>query len=153
MRNWDRYFIELCHSVAKQNQSCIKRQVGALLVRSDNSIIATGYNGAPRGVLSCGSLMTCRRDGASKLSPDRYDHCIAVHAEQNCLAFAAKHGVKVEGAKAYITHKPCIHCLRLLIQAGVSEVVYDEELSYYDGNETYKELIDKIKMRKYLLTS
>lgn len=153
MKDWDLYFIELAKSVASHNQSCLKRKVGAVLVREDNSIIATGYNGAPQGMISCGSSGVCRREAVSKAASDRYDHCIAVHAEQNCLAFAAKHGVSVDGSKAYITHKPCIHCLRLLMQAGITEIVYDEELGYYDNNNTYFELssFSKINLRKFEL--
>jgi dCMP deaminase len=151
-KSWDQYFVNLAHSVARDNHSCLNRKVGAVFVRSDNSLIVAGYNGAPAGVISCGECGSCRRDKASRLAPDRYDHCIAVHAEQNCIAFAAKHGVALLNARAYVTHKPCIHCLRMMIQSGIAEIIYDEELAYYDNNETYAELenFHKIIMRKFL---
>lgn len=143
--------MRMAHAAADQNHSCMIRHVGAVLVRvADHSIISTGYNGAPQGVKSCGSMGVCRRDG--HVGDGRYDWCAAVHAEENCITFAAKHGVRVQHSRIYVTHKPCIHCLRLLIQAGVAEVVYDEDLHYFDGNDTYQELADRISMRKYSLT-
>lgn len=147
--NWDAYFIDLAKSVASYNCSCLKRKVGAVLVRSDNSVIATGYNGAPQGVTSCGHLGHCRRDDAPK-TPDRYEHCIAVHAEQNCLMFAAKHGVIVNGAKIYLTHTPCTLCLRLLIQAGIKEIIYADALDYTIVNNTYDELKAEVNLRQFI---
>jgi len=127
---WDEYFMEIAVLAAKRS-SCLRpgAKVGAVLVL-DRQIIATGYNGAPAGTLTC--LETgCKMIGG---------HCLrTVHAEMNALAQAAKRGVSTKGAVLYCTHKPCIHCSKVLINAGIVTIFYldayraeDEESRFAD---------------------
>jgi dCMP deaminase len=118
--SWDAYFLSICDTVA-QNSKCHSRQIGAILVQ-DKVIIATGYNGPPRGVGHCEG--GCPRRAAGYRSGERLDLCPATHAEQNCVASAARIGAPTKGATLYInTVAPCKWCMGLLINAGVKKVV------------------------------
>jgi len=150
MKKWDKYFMNIARIVAHSNTSCIRRQFGAVLVRSDKSIISTGYNGAPAGVKSCGDRGFCYRDVNKIESGTRHEACYAVHAEQNAILFAAKHGSATDGAICYVTAKPCSVCLRILVQAGVKEIVY--EADYPEAWEGYADIAANITMRKFTET-
>ena len=124
---WDKRFMDLAKSVA-QWSSCVRnnRQVGAVIVKNKR-ILTTGYNGAPAGVKSCRDRGFCLRDKLNIESGTRAEVCYAIHAEQNAVVQAAKLGVSVEGATIYITHQPCSVCTRILINAGISRIVYQNE--------------------------
>lgn len=126
--DWDEYFLQLV-DVIKTRSTCIRRQVGALLVR-DNNILATGYNGAPSGYTHC-TVETCIRLKMNIPSGERHECCRGVHAEQNALLQAAKHGNAVQGATLYGTCTPCTICLKMLINAGIKCVIARE--SYPDS--------------------
>lgn len=119
--SWDVYFMEIAHLVASR-ATCPRRSVGAVVVR-DRRILATGYNGAPAGVSHCpneGELhdwpQGCMRAG----------HCIrALHAEQNALLQAAKLGIPCDGSMIYVTCQPCNTCAKMIINAGISRVIYE----------------------------
>lgn len=119
--SWDTYFIEIAHLV-KTRATCPRRQVGAVIVR-DRRILATGYNGAPRG------LSHCPEDGHLSDYPQgcmRAGHCIrSLHAEQNALLQAAMIGVACEGATMYVSCQPCNMCAKMIINAGISKVIYE----------------------------
>ena len=115
----NRYFMMMAHVVACRS-TCLRRQVGAVLVK-DGHVLSTGYNGAPRGVKHC---KRCMREGIP--SGERHELCMAVHAEANAIAQAALHGVSTEGSTVYCTHQPCFMCAKLLLNAGVKRVVYQE---------------------------
>ena len=119
--SWDSYFMKVAEDIATRS-TCLRRQVGAVLVK-DNRIIATGYNGAPDGMQHCLEI-GCLREQQNIPSGKNIELCRAVHAEQNALMQAAKHGGSVNGAKLYVTTYPCVTCAKLLIQAGVNEIVY-----------------------------
>ncbi|MDP4159667.1 MAG: dCMP deaminase family protein, partial [Bacillota bacterium] len=85
--------------------------------------LSTGYNGSPSGLQHCVEV-GCLRQSLGVPSGERHEICRAVHAEQNALVQAAKHGVAVKGADLYVTHQPCILCTKLLINVGVKRVVY-----------------------------
>lgn len=107
------YIIEIATIVAKRS-TCPRLQVGAVLV-SDTRIIATGYNGAVSGAAHCTDSGCMIIDG----------HCVrAVHAEANAITQSALYGVSTMGASMYITHKPCVSCIKLIVSAGISEVFY-----------------------------
>ncbi|MEZ7892227.1 MAG: dCMP deaminase family protein [Candidatus Wallbacteria bacterium] len=147
MKKWDNYFMNIARMVAESNTSCIRRQFGAVLVRSDKSIISTGYNGAPSGVKSCGDRGYCYRDRNNIESGTRHEACYAVHAEQNALLFAAKHGTPTDNSICYVTARPCSVCLRLLVQAGVKEIIYD--IDYPEAWEGYQEIAKQVVLRKF----
>lgn len=113
---WDEYFMEVARTVATR-ATCPRASVGCVLVR-DHRILTTGYNGAPRGVAHCSDVGCTVVDG----------HCLrAMHAEANAIVQGALHGVGLQGAIAYCTHQPCVHCSKLLISAGVAKIVFGED--------------------------
>ena len=128
--SWDEYFLELARVVA-QRSTCIRRQVGAVLVKGER-IIATGYNGAPQGLPHCLEA-GCLRDEKGIPSGHRYELCRGVHAEQNALINAARYGVSTLDSILYCTTQPCMLCARMLINAGVIKIVhqgeFDDELA------------------------
>ena len=121
--SWDEYFLQLARQAASRS-TCLRRQVGAVLVR-DKRILATGYNGAPRGVAHCLDI-GCLREELGIPSGERHELCRAIHAEQNAVIQAAIHGVAIEGATLYCTHHPCILCAKILINCGVRDIHYFE---------------------------
>nr|WP_317359264.1 cytidine/deoxycytidylate deaminase family protein [uncultured Tyzzerella sp.] len=129
--DWDTYFIEIAKVVAKR-ASCSRRQVGAVIVK-DNSIISTGYNGAPKGVLDCFEMNDCMRDRRNIPSGKNYEICMSLHAENNAITQCAANGVSCKGGTIYITHSPCSMCLKQIINAGIKRIVaiekYPDELS------------------------
>jgi len=102
--------------------TCMRRQVGALLVK-DRNILATGYNGVPSGITHC-DVTGCLRDQLKVPSGERHELCRGLHAEQNAIIQAARHGVNIDGAILYCTDSPCSICSKMLINAGVKNIVY-----------------------------
>lgn len=121
--SWEEYFFQIALQVASRS-TCMRRQVGAVLVK-DKRILATGYNGAPKGISHCIEV-GCLREELGVPSGERHELCRALHAEQNAIAQAALHGVKIEGATLYCTHQPCSLCAKMIINAGIAEVWFDE---------------------------
>lgn len=119
--SWDSYFMQLAHVVAGRS-TCLRRQVGSVIVK-DKQILCTGYNGSPSGLQHCDEV-GCLRQSLGVPSGERHEICRAVHAEQNALVQAAKHGIAIMGADLYVTHQPCALCTKLLINVGVKRVVY-----------------------------
>ncbi|SNB45102.1 cytidine/deoxycytidylate deaminase family protein [Geobacter sp. DSM 9736] len=120
---WDEYFMEITHLVAKRS-TCLRRQVGAVLVKEKN-ILATGYNGAPSGISHCLDV-GCLREEMGIPSGQRHELCRGLHAEQNAIIQAARHGTNIDGATLYSTTMPCIICSKMIINAGIGRVVYEE---------------------------
>jgi len=118
----DQYFMEMAH-LASQRSTCLRRKVGAVIV-ADKRILTTGYNGAPKGLPHCEET-GCIRQQQNVPSGQRHELCRGVHAEQNAIIQAAVFGVSVKGATIYITNYPCSVCAKLLLNAGISEVIYD----------------------------
>jgi len=123
--SWDEYFMEICRVVARRS-TCLRRHVGAVLV-SDRRILATGYNGAPKGMRHCAELGGCYREKMGVPSGERQELCRALHAEQNAIIQAAVHGVKLENVTAYCTTLPCVTCAKMLINADVKRIVYEQD--------------------------
>lgn len=121
--SWDEYFLELAQLVAKRS-TCLRRKVGAVVVR-DKRILATGYNGAPSGLRHCIDI-GCLREKLKVPSGERHELCRALHGEQNALIQAALYGVSVKGATLYATNQPCIICAKMLINAGIKEIVIND---------------------------
>jgi dCMP deaminase len=118
---WDEYFMEITRLVARRS-TCLRRSVGAILVK-DKNILATGYNGAPSGVAHCLDV-GCLRERMAVLPGERHELCRGLHAEQNAIIQAAKHGTNINGATLYCTTMPCIICSKMLINAGIQRIVY-----------------------------
>lgn len=113
--------MEIARVVATRS-TCLRRHVGAVLVKN-RQILATGYNGVPRGVVHC-EERGCLRDQLGIPSGERHELCRGLHAEQNAMIQAAYHGVAVNGAEVYVTHQPCVMCAKTLINAGITAVYF-----------------------------
>ena len=124
--DWDTYFMDIAH-VVKTRSNCSRRQVAAVIVK-DRRIISTGYNGTPRGVRNCcdGGCARCASDAPSGTG---LGECICSHAEENSITQAAYHGISTKDATIYVTLSPCLMCSKMIVNAGIREVVYDEEYS------------------------
>lgn len=116
--------MELTEVVAKRS-TCLRRQIGAVIVR-DKRILTTGYNGAPAGVKHC-SEVGCLREQRHIPSGERHELCRAIHAEQNAIIQGALHGVGLGGSTLYCSNHPCVLCAKMLINAGITKVVYRDE--------------------------
>jgi len=121
--SWDEYFMAITAQVAER-ATCTRRQIGAVLVK-DKRILATGYNGAPSGSPHC-DVVGCLREQRAIPSGTQHELCRGIHAEQNAVIQAARHGIAIDGATVYCTHQPCVLCAKILINAGVQRIVYQE---------------------------
>jgi dCMP deaminase len=121
--SWDDYFMTITKVVATRS-TCLRRHVGAILVK-DKRILATGYNGAPAGLRHCGEV-GCLRQDASIPSGTRHELCRGLHAEQNAIIQAANHGISIRGSTLYCTNKPCVICSKMIINARITQVYYEE---------------------------
>jgi len=147
MKDWDKTFIEIAEKFA-EHSTCVKRKVGAVLVK-DLRILSTGYNGTPSGLPNCGDIFRngpneiatkaifYKNDFPSSLNSKKsyqgyyfthheFSERYEIHAEQNCLSFAAKNGVSTDGCTLYVTTAPCVHCAKIIIASGIKNVVYKE---------------------------
>ncbi len=119
--SYDEYFMEMAHVVAKRS-TCLRRKVGAILVK-EKHILSTGYNGAPKGLKHCAET-GCLRANQNIPSGERHELCRGLHAEQNAIIQAAVFGVSIKGSVLYCTNTPCVVCVKMLINAGVTEIIY-----------------------------
>jgi len=120
--SWDEYFLGVAQMVASRS-NCVKRHVGAVIAL-DRRIVSTGYNGTPRGTRNCNEGGCPRCNGFAE-SGARLDECLCSHGEENAIVQAAYHGISVRGGTVYTTFFPCLFCTKLIINAGIAEVVYD----------------------------
>lgn len=121
--SWDEYFMDITRRVATRS-TCLRRAVGAILVH-DKRIIASGYNGGPSGLAHCLDI-GCLREKLGIPSGQQHELCRGIHAEQNAIIQAARYGVSIEGSVLYCTTQPCTQCTKMLINAGITEIVYAE---------------------------
>ncbi|MCB4755761.1 MAG: cytidine/deoxycytidylate deaminase family protein [Elusimicrobia bacterium] len=143
--SWDEYFMKIAKVVAMRS-NCMKRKVAAVIVK-EGRIISTGYNGTPRGIKNCNEG-GCRRCNAFKPSGQHLSECTCSHAEENAIVQAAYHGISIKGSVLYSTYAPCLLCTKMIINAGLQEVVYNE--AYPLGDESIALLKEAdIKVRKY----
>lgn len=122
--SWDEYFMEMAMLTAKRS-TCMRRNIGAVIVQ-DKHIIATGYNGAPKGIPHCEEIGGCLREKMNIPSGERHELCRALHAEQNAIIQAATLAQSIEGASIYITNQPCVICAKMIINAGIKRIVVKE---------------------------
>jgi dCMP deaminase len=121
---WDEYFMSIARVVASRS-NCVKRKVGAVIAR-DRRIVSTGYNGTPRGTRNCNEG-GCPRCNAFAEGGTRLDECLCSHGEENAITQAAYHGVSLRGGAIYTTFCPCLICTKMIINAGIEEVVYNAD--------------------------
>lgn len=113
--DWDSYFMKIAFAVSERS-TCDRAFVGCVLVL-DKRILTTGFNGSPAG------LPHCDQDGHLMVE----GHCVrTIHAETNAIIQAALHGVSTRGATCYVTHLPCLNCTKVLINSGITRLVYKE---------------------------
>ena len=124
------WYLKIARTIAERS-TCTRRKFGAILVKGD-AIISTGYNGSPRETLNCGLDVSCIKDRYNELPYLSYDHCPAVHAEENAIINAARSGVSTVGAILYLAsaegkcQMSCQRCRRAMINAGIAHVYYYE---------------------------
>jgi dCMP deaminase len=111
----------------------------------DKRILATGYNGAPRGLKHCIDI-GCIRQKMKIPSGERHELCRALHAEQNALIQASLYGISVAGSTLYATNQPCVICAKMLINAGIKEIVIADGYPDKMAADFLKQA--KIKIRK-----
>ena len=134
--SWDEYFMSIAQMVSTRS-TCLRRKVGAVLVK-DKRIISTGYNGPPSG-LKHPEEVGCLREKLGIPSGERHELCRGLHAEQNAIIQAALHGVSTKGSVLYCTHCPCSLCVKMLINAGITKVIYREGYPDWLAKEIAKE--------------
>lgn len=114
---WNEYFMRLAREVSSR-ATCDRKHVGCAIVDDENAIVATGYNGSPPGMPHCDDV-----------GHDMFkDHCVrTTHAEVNAVAQAARRGISLRNARAYINTFPCWPCFKVLVTAGIRVVYFDDE--------------------------
>lgn len=144
--DWDHYFMNITQQV-KIRASCLSAKKGAILVK-DKMIISTGYNGTPKGMMHCtsGGCLRCTSRHLGKIKSGSYSEpCICVHSEENAIVQAAYNGISTKGAVMYSTFTPCTSCAKMIINAGITEVITK---TIYPDDIGTKLLVDaKIKLR------
>lgn len=141
---WDEYFMQMAE-LARTRTTCLRRGVGAVIVK-DNRVLATGYNGSPKGIAHCEEV-GCLRQQMNVPSGKMHELCRGLHAEQNAIIQAACMGVSIEGATLYCTTQPCVICTKMLINAGITRIVIKE--SYPD--ELAQKMIQEAGIRVDIL--
>ena len=131
------FFLKTAFILSKESK-CVSKQVGAILVH-DYRIISTGYNGTPSGHLNCNEIFNINKF-------DREEHHQfslqqELHSEQNCIAFAAKHGIPTENCTLFCTLEPCDDCLKLIIAAGIKNIFYLFDYDYSDKNNPLRQYV------------
>lgn len=123
------YYLDIAKTVALRS-TCLRRKYGAIIVKNDE-IIATGYNGAPRGETNCIDCGYCERERLGIPKGTRYELCRSVHAEQNCVISAARRDmiggtiyiVGLEADGGYANPEPCLFCRRFIVNAGIEKAI------------------------------
>lgn len=134
MKNKDKLYIGMADNLSLAS-TCLRRRYGAIIVNHDE-VISTGYNGSPRGDTNCNDVGYCERERLNIPKGQRYELCVAVHAEQNAIISAQRD--RMIGSTIYIVGhnvadnsyangQPCLICVRMIINAGIEKVVYMNE--------------------------
>jgi dCMP deaminase len=148
--NWDHYFMGIAEAV-KVRCNCMSAKKGAIIVK-EKQIISTGYNGSAKGIKHCnvGSCRRCKLRHLGKIKSGEYNQavCTCAHAEENAIVQAAHNGTSTKGAIIYTTFTPCHVCARMIINAGIKEVI--AKVVYPDdvGTRLFKEAGVKLRVLK-----
>jgi dCMP deaminase len=121
--SWDQYFLTITRQVAERS-TCVRAKVGAVIVR-DKSILASGYNGAPSGMPHCTEVGCLIYRSETPFGGTEENCYRTIHAEINAIAQAARNGTSIRDAAIYITHSPCIHCAKTLVNTGIRTIYYE----------------------------
>jgi dCMP deaminase len=124
--SWDEYFMEITELVSKRS-TCL-----------DKRILTTGYNGAPRGLPHCLEI-GCLREEKEVASGERQELCRGLHAEQNAIVQAALYGISIKGSILYCTTQPCVTCAKMIINAGIKRIIYQEKYPDELARKLFKE--------------
>lgn len=122
--DWDHYFMNIAENV-KMRSTCMSAKKGAIIVK-DKMIISTGYNGTPKGITHCteGGCQRCTSRHLGKIKSGSYSEpCICCHSEENAIVQAAYNGASTKDAVMYTTFTPCVTCAKMIINAGLKEVI------------------------------
>jgi len=149
----DEYYLDIAKAVC-QRSPCIRWKVGAIIVKND-VIVSSGYNGPPRGSVNCFEV-GCLKDELNAPEWGAYDLCLAVHAEENAIINAARHGASVIGGTLYlhgekfdgsglIDIRPCDRCKRAIINAGIVRVVMRKADGSIESVDVSKWIKDEIQ--------
>jgi dCMP deaminase len=140
----DTYFMRMAELAATRS-TCLRRRVGAVVVK-EKRVLTTGYNGAPKGLKHCAEVGCVRLQNHIE-SGTRHELCRGVHAEQNAVIQAAYFGVSIKDSTIYTTNFPCVMCAKILVNAGIREIVYKED--YID--ELSRKVLDEsgVLVRRY----
>lgn len=145
--SWHQYFMTITRQVAERS-TCNRAKVGAVIVR-DKNILATGYNGAPAGMPHCTDV-GCLVYQSKTPNGETEENCFrTIHAEMNAIAQAAKNGSSIKDASIYITHTPCIHCLKVLVNTGIKNIYYEIPYKLHTLEEiliTTRVLLEKVDL-------
>lgn len=143
--DWDAYFLDIAKLVSKRS-TCLRRKVGALIVKN-RRILTTGYNGTPTGITHC-EVAGCLREKLKVPSGERHELCRGLHAEQNSIIQAALYGVNIGGGTLYCTNQPCSICAKMLINAGIKEIVMESGYPDKMAKEFFDEAGIKVRTLK-----
>ncbi|MFH1013817.1 MAG: dCMP deaminase family protein [Thermoplasmatota archaeon] len=142
--SYDEYFMKMAFLTASRS-TCLRRKVGAVLVK-EKHVLSTGYNGPPKGLRHCDET-GCMREQLSIPSGERHEICRGLHAEQNAIIQAALFGISIKDSVLYVTNTPCVVCAKMLINAGVKEIIYEGE---YPDNLAMEMLSESnMKLRRF----
>lgn len=133
--SWDTYFMDIAKQVSVRS-NCMKRKVASIIVL-EKRIISTGYNGTPRGVKNCNEGGCPRCNGFSE-SGKNLEECLCSHGEENAIVQASYHGIAIKGGTLYSTYSPCLLCSKMIINAGLKKVVYNDA---YPLNDTAMKML------------
>jgi dCMP deaminase len=142
--DWDSYFMRIAVDVSSRS-TCFRRAIGSVVVNTQHEIVATGYNGNPRGMEHC-SKIGCIREKEGIPSGERSEVCTAVHAEQNALIQA---GNGSRGSTIYTTVMPCNTCAKMIVNAGIVRVAYLDDYPETMGVDLLRELgvdVDRVNL-------
>ena len=123
----EQYYMQIARAVSMRS-NCIRRQIGAIVV-VDDRIVATGYNGTPRGRKNCfeGGCPRCSNAQGEALTGQNLGECLCVHAEENCIVASAYHGgIRLRDGVIYTMMSPCLICAKLILNSGISAVIYEQ---------------------------
>lgn len=140
------YMMALAKANGGRFGTCDRAKVGVVIVTQGGEIISNGWNTSPKGIGTCDKLGHLMVDG----------HCVrTVHAEVMALSKLLLKRTSIKGCKVYITHKPCLNCLKFMVAAGVKHIIYETEYNNIVPMEFYNQIIEsnKVKLEKYTVES